>query len=309
MNKTLFNEYYNIQFLKSYYYDYLTEEYKKALMEQKEAEEKKTEEGASYPIVGEIYIQPIAGGSALYYETFKALHETNQPLTLKYIYTCGFGPIYTNVSIDLWICNEIYEDKCINKKTCSEIESLSKENCEKLITSNEESKCIFDENNNKCLEKKICSLVVNEPETNCDQAVTLNIKTKCAYDEMQKKCIEKNKTCTEMFEGANNEICSSASTENSTCSYDKDLKKCIERQKCLSALNVKDEKDCFSLPTSDDARLKCTLKIEGDNKSCIEEEKINTQNNNYNETIVEDGDKYNNLSFILFLIYLIIFCC
>ena len=121
--------------------------------------------------------------------------------------------------------------------------------------------------------KKDMFLVVNEPEINCEKATTLNIKTKCFYDEDQKKCNEKNRTCSEIIEGANNEICASASTEKNICLYNKNLKQCIEKSICLSALNIKDEKDCSSLPTSDDIRLKCTIKLEGDNKSCREEEK------------------------------------
>ena len=41
LNKTFYNEYYNIQFLKSYTYDFISEEYQKALEKQKEEEEKK----------------------------------------------------------------------------------------------------------------------------------------------------------------------------------------------------------------------------------------------------------------------------
>ena len=330
LNRNLFNESYTIQFLKSYTYDYLSEAYQKALEKQKEEEGKEKVEGTE--IIIKENIEPIDGGSELYYEVFKALHETNHPQTLNFIYTCGFNDIYQNVYINIWICDEIYENKCINKIKCSEIESPSKENCENFNTSNEELKCIFDENNNKCTEKKICSLVVNEPEINCEKATTLNIKTKCIYDEKQKKCKESNRICSEIIKGANNEICSSASTEKNICLYDKDLKQCIEKSICLSALNIKDEKDCSSLPTSDDIRLKCTIKIEGNKKSCMEEEKkcleiINgateeicsnskTSEDNRicildnrtlccNETIKEDGGKYNNLSFILFIILLI----
>ena len=276
---------------------------------------------------------PLEGGSESYYETFKALKEINHPQTLKYIYTCcSSGIIYKNVSINIWICDEIYEDKCINKKICSEIEFPSKEKCENSITSNEESKCIFDENNNKCIEKKICSLVANELEINCDNAITLNTTTKCVYNEEQKKCIEKNRICTEIIEGANNEICASASTKSYMCLYDKDLKKCIERYKCLSAMNVTDEKYCSSLPTSDDVRLKCALNIEGENKTCIEKEKkcleitngateeicansktskediecvFDNITNLCEEIIKEDGGKSNKVPFILLFIYLI----
>ena len=40
VNKTLFNENYNIQFLKTYTYDYISEEYQKDLEKQKKEEEK-----------------------------------------------------------------------------------------------------------------------------------------------------------------------------------------------------------------------------------------------------------------------------
>ena len=110
--------------------------------------------------------------------------------------------------------------------------------------------------------------------------------------------MEKNRTCTEIIEGA---------------------------------LNVKDEKDCSSLSTSDDVRLKCILKIEGDNKICREEEKkcleiingateeicansktseknrvciLDNIDNQCDEIIIVDGGKYYNLSFILFIISL-----
>ena len=40
LNKSLFNEYYNIQFLKSYTFDYISEENQKTLEKEKEEEEK-----------------------------------------------------------------------------------------------------------------------------------------------------------------------------------------------------------------------------------------------------------------------------
>ena len=338
LNRTIFNEYHNIQYLNSYYYDYISEEYEKE-KQKAEEEKRKREENENgtgetiYPIIDNDP-HPVAGGDMFYYETFEALHETNNPITLKYIYMCcGSEDIYKNVSIDIMICNEINKDKCINKKNCSEeIESPSKENCENLITSNEESKCIFDENNNKCVEKKICSLIVNEPEINCDKAETLEPKTKCIYDKELKKCVEKNKVCAEIIEGANDILCASVQIENGVCLYDEEQKKCIEKYKCLSALNINEEKDCSSLSTSDDVRLKCILKIEGENKSCIEEEKkcleitngateeicekSKTTNENSkclfdditnfcDEIIKVNGGKSYNLSFVLLLIYLI----
>ena len=67
LNRTLFNEFYTIQFLNSYIYDYLSEQKKKRV-----------------------------GGTEFYYEIFKALHEANRPQTLKYIYTCCSEHIYNH---------------------------------------------------------------------------------------------------------------------------------------------------------------------------------------------------------------------
>ena len=199
LNRTLLIESYAIQFLTSYIYDYISVKKSKIFRKTKRRRGKKkgrrrkqNEEGTGL-IIRNTNKEPnlIVGGSEIYYEVFKALHEANIPQKLKFIYTCSSDYIYRNVSVNIWVCDEILDNKCINKKKCSEIESPSKENCENFITSNEESKCIFDEKNNKCIEKNICSLVVNEPEINCEEAATINIKTKCVYDEEQKKCNKK----------------------------------------------------------------------------------------------------------------------
>ena len=165
----------------------------------KEEEEKQNEEGTGIIIKKEIVIldNPIVGGTEFYYEVFKALHETNSPQKLKFIYECcgNSGKIYTNVSINIWVCDEIYDNKCINKKKCSEIESPSKENCEKATTSDD-------------------------------------VRLKCALniEGDNKNCREEEKKCLEIINGATEEICMNATTieENRICVLDKITNSCTE---------------------------------------------------------------------------------
>lgn len=231
LNKTNFNEHNSIQFIKSYLYDYNNKEYYRALDEATDTNEP---EFIPEPDLeaDEIIGRPIYGGTELYYEIFKALHAANSQ-TLKYIYTCLGEKIANRVSINISVCDEIHEEKCIININCSDIESPSKKNCENFISSNEESKCVFDENNNACIEKKICSLIAIEPEINCEKASTLNIKTKCIYDEHNKRCKEEEKKCLEIDGGATEEICADATTteEKKICLLDEKTNSCKEEIK------------------------------------------------------------------------------
>ena len=229
LNKTNFNEHNSIQFINSYSYDYNNKEYHRALDEATDTNEPELLEELLEP---EVKPLPILGGTELYYEIFKALHAANSQ-TLKYIYSCWGDDIGNRVSINISVCDEIHEEKCIININCSDIESPSKKNCENFITSNEESKCVFDENNNACIEKKICSLVAIEPEINCEKASTLNIKTKCIYDEHNKRCKEEEKKCLEIDGGATEEICADATTteEKKICLLDEKTNSCKEEIK------------------------------------------------------------------------------
>ena len=228
LNKTNFNEHNSIQFINSYSYDYNNKEYHRALDEATDTNEP---EFIPEPDLeaDEIIGEPIYGGTELYYEIFKALHAANSQ-TLKYIYSCWGDDIGNRVSINISVCDEIHEEKCIININCSDIESPSKKNCENFITSNEESKCVFDENNNAWIEKKICSLVAIEPEINCEKASTLNIKTKCIYDEHNKRCKEEEKKCLEIDGGATEDICADATTteEKKICLLDEKTNSCKE---------------------------------------------------------------------------------
>ena len=231
LNKTNFNEHNSIQFIKSNYSDEFNKEYNRALDEETDTNEPEFFPEVIEPEVEEIGA-PIFGGVVLYYEIFKALHAANSK-TLKYIYSCEAQNIDKRVSINISVCDEIHEEKCIININCSDIESPSKKNCENFITSNEESKCVFDENNNACTEKKICSLVAIEPEINCEKASTLNIKKKCIYDEHNKRCKEEEKKCLEIDGGATEEICADATTteEKKICLLDEKTNSCKEEIK------------------------------------------------------------------------------
>ena len=57
----------------------------------------------------------IDGGEEYYYEFFKAIDEGNQPQSLYFTYSCT-EDIYKNVSVYIWICEEIYKAQCINNE-------------------------------------------------------------------------------------------------------------------------------------------------------------------------------------------------
>ena len=289
LNQTNFNEHNSIQFIKSYIYDYNIKKYYRALDEETDTEE--TELFPEIEVEDIKVMDDIYGGSEFYYEIFKALHAANSQ-TLKYIYTCWDQDIIEKVSINISVCDEIHEEKCIININCSDIESPSKKNCENFITSNEDSKCVFDENNNACIEKKICSLVAIEPEINCEKASTLNIKTKCIYDEDNKRCKEEEKKCLEIDGGATEEICADATTteEKKICLLDEKTNSCKEEIK-------KDDKE--------EEEIKKDSKEEEEIKKDVKEEEENKKDVKEEEVIKKDGGKNNKFSFILLIILLI----
>jgi len=96
-----------ISFLNSSIWDYLDEEY------QKELEKAKN----SISIHQEVHFLP-SGRIEYYYELFKALDGENQPQSLYFTYACS-ETIYRNVTVNIWICDEISKDpneKCVIKK-------------------------------------------------------------------------------------------------------------------------------------------------------------------------------------------------
>ena len=171
-----------ISFLNSSIWDYQAEEY------QKELEEAKN----STSIPQDIPHLPV-GRTYYYYELFKALDGGNQPQSLYFTFAC-LENIYQNVTVNIWICDEISKDP-----------------------------------NEKCVIKKLCNNSLTEEE--CTSAKAANPKTsKCVYDKIEKKCKEEEKLCSEIKDGATKEICSSAkvSEANKTCVFDNKMNSCNE---------------------------------------------------------------------------------
>ena len=147
----------------------------------------------------------ISGGSENYYELFKALDGWNQPQTLNFIYSCG-DAIYENASVDIWICDEIYKDQCINNQT---------------------TKCIYNKENKKCISKTLYDKIENVSKSSWENAVTSTPSlTKCYYEKSeegantQEKCVIRKLCGNSLTE----EECSSAETKNpktAKCVFDK----------------------------------------------------------------------------------------
>ena len=135
------------RFLNSSTWDYLSEEYEKELEKVKN----------STSIIQEKPL-PIAGGMEYYYELFKALNGGSQPQSLYYTYSC-MDKISQNVSVNIWICDEISKDpneKCVTKILCSEIkDGATKDICSSAQVSDSNKACVFDNETNSCNEVNI----------------------------------------------------------------------------------------------------------------------------------------------------------
>ena len=156
---------------------------------------------------------PIVGGSEEYYEIFKALDVTKEPELLHFIYTSDLDTI-GDVSVNLWVCDEIYKDQCINNETakcvynkesnscisktlCDKVKKASKSSCENAVTSTPSlTKCIFEkleEDSNtqeNCTIKKLCIDSLTEEE--CNSAVTINPNiSKCIFNKKENICESK----------------------------------------------------------------------------------------------------------------------
>ena len=228
-----------VRFLNSSTWDYQSEAF------QKELESEKNSTLKRIPII-------LSGGIAYCYELFKAMDGGNQPQSLYFTYSCGDN-INQNVSVDIWICDEMYKDQCINNQTakcvynrenkkcisktlCDKVENVSKSSCENAVTSTPSlTKCSYEKSEEgsntqeKCIIKKLCSNSLTEEE--CSTAEPINPKTsKCVYDKIQNICTEEKKFCYEIKDGANEEICTSAKVteENKTCIFNNETNFCSE---------------------------------------------------------------------------------
>ena len=233
-----------ISFLNSSIYDYLGEEC------QKENEIAKKVSNSTF----HYFPKCIHGGSEYYYEIFKALDVANQPQSLNFSYYCySDGIPIINESINIWICDEVYKDQCINNETtkcfynkesnsciskplCDKIKNVSKSSCESAVTSTPSlTKCSYEKpengtnTNEKCKIKNLCINSLTEEE--CASAEPINPKAaKCVYDKIQNICKEEKKYCTEIDNGATKDICSGAkvSDANKICVLDNESHLCNE---------------------------------------------------------------------------------
>lgn len=231
LNRNFYNGSYNIQFLNSSIYDYISEEYEK-----RREKEKKEAEARGLPY----YEKGISGGNEYYYEIFKALKETNHPITLKFTYDFLWNP-RTNVTIDIWICDSIYKDKCIN---------------------NNKTKCVYDKENKKCISKNLCDKIEQVSESSCNNAITITPSlTKCAYEKsgeepnIVEKCVIK-KVCSSSL---SEEECNSVLTlnpETTKCIFNYEHNKCEIKEICEleenPSLNI-----CNGILTSNPSKTKC----------------------------------------------------
>ena len=231
-----------ISFLNSSIYDYLGEEC------QKENELAKKLSNSTH----RYFPRCIMGGEEYYYEIFKALDVSNQPQSLQFHYS-QYNKIMFNITINIWICDEIYKDqcisneytkcvynienkKCISRPLCNKIENVSKSSCENGVTSTPSlTKCAYEKIENgtnvieKCVIKNLCGNSLTEEE--CALAEPLNPKTsKCVYDKTQNFCKEEKKFCNEIDNGATKDMCLNAkvSDTNKTCALDSETNLCNE---------------------------------------------------------------------------------
>ena len=231
-----------ISFLNSSIYDYLGEEC------QKEYEIAKKYSNSSHPY----FPRCVMGGTEYYYEIFKALDVSNQPQSIQFHYS-QYDKIMFNVTINIWICDEIYKDqcisnetskcvydietkKCISKPLCDKIEKVSKSSCENAATSTPSlTKCAYEKTENgtnvieKCVFKNLCGNSLTEEE--CASAEPINPKiSKCVYDKTNNICKEEKKFCNEIDSKATKDMCLNAkvSDTNKTCVLDSETNFCNE---------------------------------------------------------------------------------
>ena len=127
------------------------------------------------------------------------MNESDQLITLDYIYTF-LSQIRSNISINLWICDEIYKDQCIN---------------------NETMKCVYNKEDKSCFSRPLCNKIEEISETSCNNAVTSTPSlTKCIYEKVNdvEKCTIKN-LCINSFK---EEECNSSivlNPETSKCIF------------------------------------------------------------------------------------------
>ena len=105
------------------------------------------------------------GGPYEIFEIYKALNVTGQPELLHFINRFDGKEALIDVSVNIWVCDEVYKDQCID---------------------NETMKCIYIQKNNSCVSKTLCDKVETASEYSCENAVTSTPSlTKCIYEKTE----------------------------------------------------------------------------------------------------------------------------
>ena len=130
-------------------------------------------------------IEPIVGGPYEIYEIYKALNVTGQPELFHFIYRFDGREPFIDVSVNIWVCDEVYKDQCIDNDTM---------------------KCIYIQKNNSCVSKTLCDKVETASEYSCENAVTSTPSlTKCVYEKPE---TDETNICEEIDILLNGEIIS-----------------------------------------------------------------------------------------------------
>ena len=260
-NRAFFNESNSVQFVREHTYDYLSE------MCEKSTEEDK-------------HKNCLVGGTNLYYEIFKALKESCEPLTLNYNLDC-YGTIYSNITINISVYDpEINKEEniCEKKEICEIEENPSFSSCGAIPTSEpNKTICIYDEINNKCMIKKKCIKVDFPSKETCENAIASQEQFICTFDEINNECRE-IMLCSLVL--TNLEInCEKSSTLNikTKCVYDEKENKCKEENKtCTDFVEEASEELCLNLKTSSE---NMTCIFNNSSKSCNEIDLEDLKNN------------------------------
>ena len=215
---------------------------------------------------------PILGGSEEYYEIYKALDVTGQPELLHLIYTRNGKDFIIDVYVNIWICDDLFKDQCIN---------------------NGNMKCIYNQENNSCESKTLCDKVEIASQISCENAVTSTPSlSKCFYEKqaegsnIQEKCATKKLCLNSLTE----EECNSAITINPEalkCIFNIEENKCEVKELCELEDNPSLTR-CEEILTSNPSKMKCTfdsitnkciikeinLKIESSSTEVFENESI-----------------------------------
>lgn len=202
-------------------------------------------------------------------------------LILLFIITILIKGYANDCLYDGTVCNGSKEGKfqclldsdngvCIQKYYCDNVVEKNINNCEAAITSNEATKCVYDEDKNECQIKEKCLLETGASQnSDCENIQTSEPDiTKCVFDSEESgenKCKVK-KICKPNLEVSD---CNSAITltpQTTKCQYNGDLdsNNCEVKELCEIEPNPSFDK-CKAIPVSDSTNKKCSY----DSEKCV----------------------------------------